>query len=448
MTAARNVVIVGAGAAGLFLADCLAAEGVAVTLLNRDLRPGGLVEYGIYPSKHRLKGGIRRQFIKALSRDGVDYLGGVTVGEARDLNLADIEACGADAVIIAGGAQGTRWLGLEGERRPGIYHAKELVYHYTGLPPYGERPMPTEGRVLIVGMGNVSIDISHWLVRDRKISELVLMARRGPAERKYTPKELAAIAANVDRDALREELERVRPALESVGQDVAAIGDAMAAELDKKPLEAVSETRVSFRFLTSPVSFSGATPDGPVERVTLQDNQLVSDGERLSCKAVGAPYEEAFDTVVFAVGDAIDTSLGLQTQWGRYFTEADGDGTDPKAFQLTTPDGAALPGMFTVGWARRPSEGLVGTVKQDAKRAAIAVLGYLAGLDSAAAPAGSVGAALRARLEAAAVEPVELEDVWALQRAEASLAEQQGVPEARYHTNAEMRAAIARERSS
>ena len=120
MTTARNVVIVGAGAAGLFLADSLAAEGVAVTLLNRDLRPGGLVEYGIYPSKHRLKGGIRRQFIKALSRDGVDYLGGVTVGEGRDLSLADIEACGADAVIIAAGAQGTRWLGLEGERRPGI----------------------------------------------------------------------------------------------------------------------------------------------------------------------------------------------------------------------------------------------------------------------------------------------------------------------------------------
>jgi ferredoxin--NADP+ reductase len=51
------VAVVGAGPAGLFAARELTQQGVGVVLFNRDLKPGGLAEYGIYPDKHKMKEG-------------------------------------------------------------------------------------------------------------------------------------------------------------------------------------------------------------------------------------------------------------------------------------------------------------------------------------------------------------------------------------------------------
>ena len=56
------VAIVGAGPAGLFGARELANAGARVAIFNRDLKPGGLAEYGIYFSKHTMKEGLRKQF--------------------------------------------------------------------------------------------------------------------------------------------------------------------------------------------------------------------------------------------------------------------------------------------------------------------------------------------------------------------------------------------------
>ena len=52
-----NVAVVGAGPAGLFAADELSKNDIEVSLFNRDIKPGGLAEYGIYPDKHQLKNG-------------------------------------------------------------------------------------------------------------------------------------------------------------------------------------------------------------------------------------------------------------------------------------------------------------------------------------------------------------------------------------------------------
>ena len=56
------VAVIGAGPAGIFAARQLASEGAHVVLFNRDIKPGGLAEYGIYPAKHKMKEGLRRQF--------------------------------------------------------------------------------------------------------------------------------------------------------------------------------------------------------------------------------------------------------------------------------------------------------------------------------------------------------------------------------------------------
>ena len=62
------VAVIGAGPAGLFGARELANQGVHVALFNRDIKPGGLAEYGIYLEKHTMKEGLRKQFRQALYR--------------------------------------------------------------------------------------------------------------------------------------------------------------------------------------------------------------------------------------------------------------------------------------------------------------------------------------------------------------------------------------------
>src|SRR2546428_3570108 len=183
------VAVVGAGPAGLFATRALAAAGCRVLLLNRDIKPGGLAEYGIFLNKSKMKGGLRRQFSKILTDPRVTYLGHVAVGESGPLSVPALRAAGFDAVVFAHGAQGTKYLGVEGERLPGVYHAKDLVYHYNRLPPFAQRNFPIGRRVCIVGVGNVMVDVANYCAHYSDCDEIIAIARRGPFEKAYEAKE-------------------------------------------------------------------------------------------------------------------------------------------------------------------------------------------------------------------------------------------------------------------
>ena len=90
--------VVGAGPAGIYAARELARNGVKVVLFNRDIKPGGLAEYGIYPEKHTMKNGLRMQFQQVLDTPGLTYCGNVTIGTNGDLSLGDLRAFGFQAV--------------------------------------------------------------------------------------------------------------------------------------------------------------------------------------------------------------------------------------------------------------------------------------------------------------------------------------------------------------
>ena len=107
-----------------------------MVLLNRDIKPGGLAEYGIYHDKHKMKEGLRKQFRQILDDPNIEYYGNVTVGRKGDLSLGELRAMGFQAILVTVGAQGTKWLGLPGEDLTGVYHAKDIVYHYNQLPPF------------------------------------------------------------------------------------------------------------------------------------------------------------------------------------------------------------------------------------------------------------------------------------------------------------------------
>ena len=135
MTNQYFVAVIGAGPAGLFGARELANQGARVALFNRDIKPGGLAEYGIYPIKHIMKSGLRKQFRQIMDLPNLDYYGNVTIGAQGDLTIDDLRALGFQAILVTVGAQGTKWLGLPGEDLEGVYHAKDVVYFYNNLPP-------------------------------------------------------------------------------------------------------------------------------------------------------------------------------------------------------------------------------------------------------------------------------------------------------------------------
>ena len=141
MTATQQyfVAVIGAGPAGLFGARELANKGARVLLLNRDIKPGGLAEYGIYPNKYTMKGGLRKQFRQILELPNLDYYGNITIGSQGDLTLDDLRTLGVQAILVTVGAQGTKWLGLPGEELEGVYHAKDVVYYYNHLPPFSQK---------------------------------------------------------------------------------------------------------------------------------------------------------------------------------------------------------------------------------------------------------------------------------------------------------------------
>ena len=139
MTNQFYVAVIGAGPAGLFGARELANLGARVVVFNRDIKPGGLAEYGIYPNKHTMKNGLRKQFRQVLDIPNLDLFWQCFHWRAGDLTLDDLRTLGFQAILVTAGAQGTKWLGLPGEDLEGVYHAKDVVYFYNQLPPFSQQ---------------------------------------------------------------------------------------------------------------------------------------------------------------------------------------------------------------------------------------------------------------------------------------------------------------------
>jgi ferredoxin/flavodoxin---NADP+ reductase len=429
------VAVVGAGPAGLFATRALAAAGCRVLLLNRDIKPGGLAEYGIFLDKYKMKGGLRRQFHKILSDPRVTYLGHVTVGPDGPLSVSQLQRMGFDALVFAHGAQGTKYLGVEGERLPGVYHAKDLVYHYNRLPPFAQRDFPIGRRVCIVGVGNVMVDVANYCAHYSDCDEIIAIARRGPFEKAYEDKEFVDVEDAFDRELYRQEIERIRPRLEAVGQNPDELLKALAAK--PEPPER-TRARLRFRFLASPKRV--VTENGRVVGLDVEENRLERKGDRISAVGTGQISRIPCDTVVFAVGDRVDEQFGLPYKDGLYLTAPDTEQDPGAAYEVWDPETKRpWPGVFVVGWSRRASDGVVGRAKLDAETGVKRVLAWLATRPKrSAAEAERVIAGVIAALEKAGAPFVTYQDVLRIEAEERARAEQAGVEELKFKSDEEM----------
>lgn len=437
------VAVIGAGPAGLFAARQLAAEGVQVVLFNRDIKPGGLAEYGIYPTKYKMKQGLRRQFRQILEDPDIHYFGNLTIGVQADLSLDDLKALGFHARLVTVGAQGTKWLGLPGEETPaGVYHAKDLVYHYNSLPPFSQQQFLIGRKVALIGAGNVMLDIARWVIRTIKVDEVTAIVRRGPAEVKFDKKEMQSVIANLDLAAFETELQRVSPVMEAVGQDINAARDFILAPLPKAD-PAVSSTRFYFDFLASPTRIL-SDDAGQVNGLEIEDTTLVPYNGDTKARRTGNTRTLDVDTVIFCIGDRVDQSFGLPMQWNEFVKNQEPRfPVDGLSYEVSDPEHKlALEDIFVAGWSREASSGLVGVARKDGERGARAVLQYLDTLETAADPA-SVLSSLKARFSALDKPIIHKADVYQLYEIEQQEAERLGLDDFKFKSNDEMLAVIS-----
>lgn len=434
-----NVAIIGAGPAGIFAAKELVKNGVNVHLFNRDIKPGGLAEYGIYPEKLKLKEGLRKQFASCLDLPEVNYYGNVLIGSNSALSIQNLRQIGFDAILVTIGAQGTKWLGIPGENLSGVYHAKDLVYHYNNLPPFSTNKFKIGENIIIVGVGNVMTDIARYLIHEKNVETVTAIARRGPSEVKFSKKELEYIGKNFDMDAFEKELDRVTPIMLDVGQDpnqsIVFIKDAL-----RNSCKSDSKSKFRLMFLASPRCILG-DENNNIVGLEVEQNKLTLSKNGTSAVGIGHREIIRCDTVIFAIGDSVDPKFGLPIEKNEYVKNPNPkfpvEGISYESFNPIT--NSPIEDVFLAGWARQASDGLVGIARKDGVNAVQAIIGFLATKNESTFvnPQG-----FEAKIKQICPNYVSKEDIRMLEEEEQRLAQERDLPEFKFSSNHEMLSVI------
>ena len=152
----EKIAIIGGGPAGLSCAFYLAEKGYKPTVFEKNEKPGGMLVYGI-PS-FKLEKDVVEAEIDVMRQMGVEIKCGVEVG--KDITLKELRKQGYKAFYIAIGCQGGRKANIEGEDAEGVMTAADFLRTVGDNQNY-----PVEGRTVVVGGGNVAIDVARTASR-------------------------------------------------------------------------------------------------------------------------------------------------------------------------------------------------------------------------------------------------------------------------------------------
>ena len=152
----EKIAIIGGGPAGLSCAFYLAEKGYRPVVFEKNEKPGGMLVYGI-PS-FKLEKDVVDAEIEIIRQMGVEIRCGIEVG--KDITLDELRAQGYKAFYLAIGCQGGRLAGIPGETAEGVMTAVDFL-RKTGA----DKSYPVEGRTVVVGGGNVAIDVARTATR-------------------------------------------------------------------------------------------------------------------------------------------------------------------------------------------------------------------------------------------------------------------------------------------
>lgn len=158
----KKIAIIGGGPSGLTCAYDLSIDGYDVTVFEKEKKLGGMLTLGI-PS-YRLEKDVIEAEIDVLREMGVKFETGIEVG--KDIKIQELRDKGYDAFYVAIGAQSGRKLGIEGEE------AKEVLSGVDFLRSVNlSEPVDAKGKVIVIGGGNVAIDVARSAVRLEDVTQ-------------------------------------------------------------------------------------------------------------------------------------------------------------------------------------------------------------------------------------------------------------------------------------
>jgi ferredoxin/flavodoxin---NADP+ reductase len=376
----RRVAVIGAGPAGFYSCEDLLKAGFEVDLYDVLPTPFGLVRAGVAPDHPKIKS-VTRRYEKTAADPAFRFFGGVEFG-------SDVERHELleryHAVVYAVGTRNDNRLRVPGEERPGSHAATEFVAWYNGHPDYADHDFDlSANRAVVIGNGNVAIDVARMLVLDpdelaitdtadhalaglaqAQIEHVIILGRRGPAQAAFTNPELLELGelqradvvvqpAEVDLD------EHSRRWLEEHGDRTARRNVEVLTEYSQRQLTGKSH-RIELRFLRSPLEVLGDDEDGAVSGLRVVRNQIEPDPAG-NLRAVPTGDEERIDCglVLRSIGYRGRPLPGVPFDEQRGLIRNVGG-------RVTDPEDQPLPGEYVVGWIKRGPSGVIGTNKKDA----------------------------------------------------------------------------------
>ena len=377
-----RVAIIGSGPAGMYAASHLlgsptgtwlngrmvhlARRPIEVDVLDRLPTPWGLVRGGVAPD-HPEKKQIAEVFERVATRPEFRFFGNVEVGSA--VQVAEL-AGWYDALLFAHGAAGDRCLNIAGEDLDGCAAAREFVAWYNGHPDASTLRFDlSHERVVVIGNGNVALDVARILsrppeqlattdiadhalaaLRASRVREVVIVGRRGPLEAAFNSPELEELGEldGVDLIVDLRHLPNLDQARASGADRTALRKLELLHRYAARPARPGAR-RIVFRFRESPLSVLG-------------DEQGVR-GVRL---AATVPAD--------ADGQTVDLEAGLVLRAIGYAGVAlPGLPFDETKRRIPNQDGriinaaSVMPGHYVAGWARRGPSGIIGSNRRCAR---------------------------------------------------------------------------------
>ena len=167
----QKIAIIGGGPAGLSCAFYLAEKGYSPTVFEKNKVAGGMLVYGI-PS-FKLEKDVVQAEIDVMKEMGVEIKTGIEVG--KDVTISQLREQGYKAFYIAIGCQGGRKAGISGEEAEGVMTAVDFLRTVADDQNY-----KVNGRTVVVGGGNVAIDVSRtaWRCGGTDVQQFCLEQRK------------------------------------------------------------------------------------------------------------------------------------------------------------------------------------------------------------------------------------------------------------------------------
>ncbi|SFM40351.1 Anaerobic selenocysteine-containing dehydrogenase [Halopseudomonas yangmingensis] len=366
--------IVGSGPSGFYAAEALMKKlpAAQIDMFERLPTPFGLVRYGVAPDHPRIKS-VSAGFERIAESPQFRFFGNIEIG--RDISSAELREHYHGVIYATGGSQ-SRPLDLPGADSGNIFGSSNFVGWYNGHPDQvGLAPALDGKTAVIIGIGNVALDIARLLVLPQDqlkrtdiadhalqalagsgIEEVRLLARRGPVQAAFTPKELEQLMAIPGLQLLVDPADLQLDEISARQLEQPEFAEArhnlsLLREIAARPQ--AEGKRIRFMFYTSPSRFTAV--DGRVSAVQAQRTELVRNAAgQLEARAAADSLEIPAALVVHAIGYQGSAIDGLPFDQRRGVIGNAGGRVEADDQQHD----------YVAGWIKRGASGVIGSNRQ------------------------------------------------------------------------------------